>query len=36
MINKSRGEVLYATAKEYVHQYDIMNNIVERHVVSAC
>ncbi|MBB3054958.1 ATP synthase F1 subunit delta [Mucilaginibacter gotjawali] len=35
MINKSRGEVLYATAKEYVHQYDIMNNIVEARVVSA-
>jgi len=35
MINKSRGEVLYATAKEYVHQYDIKNNIVEAKVVSA-
>jgi len=35
MVNKSRGEVLYATAAEYVHQYDFKNNIVEAKVVSA-
>jgi F-type H+-transporting ATPase subunit delta len=34
MINKSRGEVLYFTAKEYISMYDIMNNIVEAKVVS--
>ena len=35
MIDKGRGEVLYFTAQEYVHLYDIMNNIVEATVVSA-
>ena len=35
MIDKGRGEVLYFTAQEYIHLYDIMNNIVEATVVSA-
>jgi len=35
MVNKSRGEVLYATAGEYVNMYDIKNNIVHASVVSA-
>lgn len=35
MINKSRGEVLYATAQEYINMYDIKKNIVKASVVSA-
>jgi F-type H+-transporting ATPase subunit delta len=35
MINKSRGEVLYATSQEYVNMYDVKNNIVHATVVSA-
>lgn len=35
MINKSRGEVLYPTAAEYINMYDIKNNIVKATVVSA-
>lgn len=35
MVNKSRGEVLYATADEYVNMYDIKNNIVHATVESA-
>jgi len=35
MINKSRGEVLYTTAQEYVNMYDVKNNIVHANVVSA-
>lgn len=35
MVNKSRGEVLYATAGEYVNMYDIKNNIVHASVTSA-
>ncbi len=35
MIDKGRGEVLYFTAQEYIHLYDIINNIVEATVVSA-
>ena len=35
MINKSRGEVLYATSSEYINMYDVKNNIVHAHVVSA-
>ena len=35
MINKGRGEVLYFTAKEYVHLYDSLNNIIEATVISA-
>jgi F-type H+-transporting ATPase subunit delta len=35
MINKSRGEVLYPTAIEYINMYDVKNNIVKATVVSA-
>ena len=35
MINKSRGEILYATSSEYVNMYDVKNNIVKATVVSA-
>jgi len=35
MINKSRGEVLYATAQEYVNMYDVKNNIIKANVVTA-
>lgn len=35
MINKGRGEVLYATSQEYVNMYDVKNNIVHASVVSA-
>lgn len=35
MINKGRGDVLYFTSLEYVHLYDLKNNIVEAKVVSA-
>jgi F-type H+-transporting ATPase subunit delta len=35
MINKSRGGLLYATAKEFVNQYNLKNNIVKAQVVSA-
>ena len=35
MINKSRGEVLYPTAIEYINMYDIKNNIVKATVISA-
>jgi F-type H+-transporting ATPase subunit delta len=35
MVDKSRGEVLYTTAEEYIHQYDVKNNIIEAKVVSA-
>jgi F-type H+-transporting ATPase subunit delta len=35
MIDKGRGEVLYFAAQEYIHLYDVMNNIVEAKVVSA-
>jgi len=35
MIDKGRGEVLYFTAQEYVHLYDVANNIIEARVVSA-
>jgi F-type H+-transporting ATPase subunit delta len=35
MVNKSRGEVLYATAQEYVNMYDVKNNIIKANVVSA-
>jgi F-type H+-transporting ATPase subunit delta len=35
MVNKSRGEVLYATAGEYVNMYDVKNNIVHASVTSA-
>jgi len=35
MINKSRGEVLYVTAKEYINMYDIKNHIIHATVESA-
>ena len=35
MIDKSRGEVLYETASEFINQYDIKENIVKARVVSA-
>lgn len=35
MINKSRGELLYPTAQEFVNQYDIIKNITTASVVSA-
>jgi len=35
MINKSRGEVLFTTAIEYINQYNIKNNIIMASVVSA-
>jgi F-type H+-transporting ATPase subunit delta len=35
MINKSRGEVLYATAREFVNQYNVIKHIVKATVISA-
>jgi F-type H+-transporting ATPase subunit delta len=35
MVNKSRGEILYATSQEYINMYDIKNHIVHASVVSA-
>jgi F-type H+-transporting ATPase subunit delta len=35
MINKGRGEVLYATAHEFINQYDILKHITQATVVSA-
>ena len=35
MVNKSRGEVLYATSQEYINMYDIKNHIIHANVVSA-
>jgi F-type H+-transporting ATPase subunit delta len=35
MVNKSRGEVLYTTAQEYINMYDIKNHIIHANVVSA-
>jgi len=35
MVNKSRGEVLYATAGEFINLYDIKNHIVHASVTSA-
>lgn len=35
MINKGRGDVLYATANEYINLYDVRNHIVHASVVSA-
>jgi F-type H+-transporting ATPase subunit delta len=35
MIDKSRSEILYATAKEFANQYNIIKNIVKATVVSA-
>ena len=35
MVNKSRGEVLYYTAQEFINQYNAKNNIIKALVVSA-
>jgi F-type H+-transporting ATPase subunit delta len=35
MINKSRGELLYFAAQEFVNQYNIKKNIVKATVISA-
>jgi F-type H+-transporting ATPase subunit delta len=35
MVNKSRGDVLYTTASEYINLYDIKNHIINATVVSA-
>ncbi|MDB5158823.1 MAG: atpH [Mucilaginibacter sp.] len=35
MINKDRGSVLYATAHEFINQYDVLKNITQATVVSA-
>jgi F-type H+-transporting ATPase subunit delta len=35
MINKSRAEVLYATAKEFINQYNVIKNIVRAFVTTA-
>ena len=35
MINKSRSEILYPTAKEFINQYNIIKNIVRAYVTSA-
>lgn len=35
MVNKSRAEILFPTADEFVHQYDVIKNIVRATVVSA-
>ncbi|MDO3640457.1 MAG: ATP synthase F1 subunit delta [Mucilaginibacter sp.] len=35
MVNKGRGDVLYATANEFINLYDIKNNIIHASVVSA-
>lgn len=35
MINKSRAEVLYATSKEFINQYNIIKHIVRAYVTSA-
>lgn len=35
MVDKSRAEILYPTAKEFVNQYNIKKNIVNARVISA-
>jgi F-type H+-transporting ATPase subunit delta len=35
MVNKSRAEVLYATSKEFINQYNIIKHIERAYVVSA-
>lgn len=35
MINKGRGNVLFATAQEFVNQYDVLKHITQATVVSA-
>jgi F-type H+-transporting ATPase subunit delta len=35
MVNKSRGEILFPTALEFVNQYDVIKHIINATVVSA-
>ncbi|MBS1521074.1 MAG: ATP synthase F1 subunit delta [Bacteroidetes bacterium] len=35
MINKSRSEILYATAKEFINQYNVIKHIIRAYVTSA-
>jgi len=35
MINKSRSQVLYETAKEFINQYNVIKNITRAYVTSA-
>jgi F-type H+-transporting ATPase subunit delta len=35
MVNKSRAEILFPTADEFVHQYDVIKNIIRATVTSA-
>ncbi len=35
MVNKSRAEILYATSKEFINQYNIIKHIDRAYVVSA-
>ena len=35
MVNKSRAEVLYATSKEFINQYNLIKHIQRAYVVSA-
>jgi len=35
MVNKSRAEILYATSKEFINQYNIIKHIMRAYVVSA-
>jgi F-type H+-transporting ATPase subunit delta len=35
MVNKSRGEILYPTAQEFVNQYNFIKHVVKATVVSA-
>ncbi|MBS1525382.1 MAG: ATP synthase F1 subunit delta [Bacteroidetes bacterium] len=35
MINKSRSEILYATAREFINQYNVIRNIKRAYVTSA-
>jgi F-type H+-transporting ATPase subunit delta len=35
MVNKGRAEILYATAQEFVNQYDIKKGVVKATVISA-
>jgi F-type H+-transporting ATPase subunit delta len=35
MVNKSRAEILYATSKEFINQYNIIKHIVRAYVTSA-
>ena len=35
MINKSRAQILYATSKEFINQYNVIKHIVRAYVTSA-